>query len=150
MTELVMGWFQAVWGREALRRRCEALEEKYTRTLALAKQVIEVNKAQADAIAKMENQDGELREQLSQALMSSRFIDVNAKCPVCGHTKGHLRHEKQVENGQVVRVVPVNCCEVCGTEFRSGGPVAGEDVAARSYQLATEVTQYAERARLNA
>lgn len=131
MTELALTWFRAVWGREALRQKIENLQEKYTRTLGLAKAVIEVNRAQASTIENLEARDRELSARLAEALEWTKIIDPNAKCPGCGATEGHLTH---VAKGNDVRIV--NNCNRCGLPFISAEPVAGIEGVRAAYQPA--------------
>ncbi len=131
MTELVMGWAREIWGREALRRRTERLEELLPRARKLFHGFQETNKVQAETIVRLEAENVQLREAVKAWEDTTKRIDPNAKCPVCGATDGFLTHVKRVDQKTqaVTDVVPVNNCKTCGVQFYSGDPVAGRDLA---------------------
>jgi len=129
MTDLVMGWARALWGREMLRQRVDRAERRYAKMRILLESFRQTTQSQADAIAKLEAENQKWAAFAEQYEAESKVIDPNAKCPGCGHRSGFLDH---VWNGTELRVR--NNCLVCKVPFISSPPVAGPEVAAAAYQ----------------
>lgn len=134
----IFTWARNWWERDRLRARVERLERIAPfakRIIENAKrlnaEVIEENRKLGTQVTTLEEQNGELQRIVETYEASTRVIDPNAKCPCCGHRKGHLTHEVSPGREQVR---PVNNCEVCGFRFLSGPPVAGEELAAQLHQ----------------
>lgn len=131
MTELVIGWFEAIWGREALRQRVERLEVKWAKARILLKSYAETTRTQAETITVLEAENRKWADYAAALAEEEKHIDPDAKCPGCGHCKGHLDHSYDQKTKEL-RVC--NNCEVCGIRFISAVPVAGSDVASSAYQ----------------
>jgi hypothetical protein len=134
MTELAMNWVRGIWGREVLRRRIERLEDLLKRATNLLKDLRATNVAQGIAVLDLETKNKALLEAVTAWEEASKRIDPNAKCPLCGGTKGHLLHIPVIENGTCTDVVCQNNCEVCGNKFISSEAVAGRERAIQAYQ----------------
>lgn len=127
---------RGIFGRVALWRRIESLDRMLGRARrimdslkAVNAQLLWNNRQFAEEVARLEKENGDMRLMIDTLQDAERKVDPNAKCPSCGHKKGHLSHV--VKEGQVR---PLNNCEVCGFTFMSSPPIAGEVLAAQLYQ----------------
>lgn len=133
MTELVLGWARATWGREALRRRLDRLEDLLSKATKLLRAYQETNRVQAETVTRLEAENAQLLTAVKAFEQEANRIDPNAKCPNCGDRNGFLTHAKTVDpkTKAVIDVLPVNNCKTCGVQFHSGEPVAGRELASQ-------------------
>jgi len=129
-------WVLAIWERGVLVRRVKRLETLFARWQSLYEMVkrsnqelIAENRRCGQQIVELETQHNELIKALQHYEDAEKAIDPNAKCPGCGHRKGHLTSLFVNEEFRVV-----NNCEVCGMTFVSAIPVAGEERARTAFQ----------------
>lgn len=143
MTELVMGWAKGIWGREALRRKIERLDNLLPRLRAMLKKMAEANQSAAEAnrvqgaeVMRLETENKALLDSLKAYEDAERFVDPDAKCPFCGARDGFLVHIPAFDphTKACIDVVVQNNCNVCKGKFQSAEPVAGRDLAAQLYQ----------------
>ena len=140
IVQAIRGW----WGRERLRQRVSVLEAalKTARKMSESIQrtnleVIESNRQLAATVSRLEEDNKTLVEACDKWARSAETIDRNAKCPGCGHRKGHLTHVvKGAGLDPDIRVV--NNCEECGLAFISKAPVAGP-IVGQLYQAAQDL-----------
>jgi hypothetical protein len=135
MTELAIGWIRGIWGREVLRRKVDQLEARYERARRVMDGLVETNRVQGARLVATEAENQRLTAIVAAWEDANRFIDPNAKCPLCGATDGFLDHliKQDAITGAVTQVVVRNNCNRCKAPFISGPPVAGE-LAKQLYQ----------------